>query len=98
MPRSRQVRAMRSAISPRLAMSTESNMVTPRSRRGERDDGDERGAVFDLRAVGDQHRRDLAVAVGLDRDHELHRLKDADLLAAADPVTDGDEGRLARSG
>src|SRR5262245_12636352 len=97
MPRSRHVRAMRSAISPRLAISTDSNMVTSGSLRGERDDGDERGAVLHLRAVRDKHRRDLAPAVGLDRDHELHRLEDADLLAAGDAVTDGDEWRNAWS-
>src|SRR5512138_253296 len=85
MPSSRHARRMRSAISPRLAMTTLSSM-----RRGLLDH-EQRLAELHRLAVLDQHLRDLAALVALDLVHHLHRLDDAERLADLDVLADVDE-------
>src|SRR6476619_3754441 len=70
MPISWQARWMRSAISPRLAMST-FWIVIPSSL-----DDNERLVVFDRLGVDDEHFADGAGARRLDLVHHLHRLDD----------------------
>ena len=91
MPSSRQVRATRSAISPRFAMSTLREHFAPSlaqpsvavtgswplatMRTGV--------AVLDRLVVGDVDVDHAAGTSELDRDHQLHRLDDANLLPAS---------------
>src|SRR5918995_7494826 len=93
MPSSRHARATRKAISPRFAISTLSNKWTPLSVDGL--EGQQPVAELDRRRVGDEHLDHPAGRVGLDRDGELHRLDDADLLARPDLVPRLDEGPRA---
>src|SRR5690606_37924868 len=72
MPISRQARWIRSAISPRLAISTLSNIVAP----GPLFDDQQRLAEFDLLLILDQDLRDPSALRGGDRIHRLHRLDD----------------------
>src|SRR4249920_322757 len=88
MPSSRQARWILSAISPRLAIRTFSNIA---ARRGGSVDDEERFAVFDGRRVLDQHRAHGPGARALDRVHHLHRLDDQQRLALDDLVADLDE-------
>src|SRR5262245_9834494 len=74
MPSSRQARWIRSAISPRLAIRTFSNMAPSV-------DDEQRLAVFDGGAVGDQDLCDRAGARAADGVHHLHRLDDQQRLA-----------------
>src|SRR5690242_16720193 len=91
-PISRQARWMRSAISPRLAMRTFSNIAGDARLL----DDHQHLAVFDGCTVGDQ---DLGKAPGLgcaNLVHHLHRLDDEQHLAFLDAVAELDEGRLVR--
>src|SRR5436190_1084352 len=74
-PMSRQARITRSAISPRLAMSTFLNTVVLGLL-----DAEQGLTVLDVRAVLDQNVQHLAVQIGLDLVHQLHGLDDADHL------------------
>src|SRR5947209_18367627 len=80
MPSSLQARRTRSAISPRLAIRTLSNILPPVSL-----DHDELLAVFDRLAVLDEDRRDGAATVRHDVVEGLHRLDEQE------PVADPDE-------
>src|SRR5580704_17793966 len=83
MPSSRHARNMRSAISPRLAMTTFSNIALF---------DDEQGlAEFDRLAIRGENGRDPALLVGLDLVHHLHGVDDAQNLAALDLGADLDE-------
>src|SRR5690349_7658130 len=84
MPSSLQARWMRSAISPRLAMRTFSNIPSG--------DDEQRLAVFDRRAVADKDLRHRAGARAADLVHHLHRLDDQQGLALLHLVADADEG------
>src|SRR5512137_2033616 len=75
MPSSRQARRIRSAISPRLAMTTFSSIVVvPRAALF---DHEQRLAELDRIAVLDQDRDDAPGLVGFDLVHHLHRFDDA---------------------
>src|SRR5688500_4383116 len=91
MPRLWQARRMRSAISPRLAMTIFSSMGAALA-------DDEHGLVeFDRLAVLDQDGADDARDVGFDRVEHLHRLDDAQGLAGLDRLADLHERRLVRA-
>src|SRR5512134_1281241 len=81
MPSSRQARRMRSAISPRLAMTILSSISGPAVPSLDRE---QRLAELDRLAVLGEHRHHLAGALALDLVHHLHRLDDAEHLADAD--------------
>src|SRR5690606_20460474 len=89
MPSSRQARRMRRAISPRLAMRIFSNMAASA-------DHEQGLAVLDRLAVLDQDGLDHAAGVGLDLVHQLHRLDDAQALAAGDLLAELDQRLRAR--
>src|SRR6185312_11702296 len=91
MPISRQARCTRSAISPRLAMRTFSNIERLLDDR-------ERFAVLHRRAVLDQQRAHTPAARRLHRVEGLHGLDQRDRLALAYRVAHFDEGRRARLG
>src|SRR5579872_5400610 len=91
-PISRQARWMRSAISPRLAMRTFSNIAWATWLL----DDHQHLAVFDGRAVGDQDLGDPARLRRADLVHHLHRLDDEQHTAFLDAVAELDEGRLIR--
>src|SRR5690606_33786109 len=86
-PSSRQAMITRSAISPRLAIRIFLNM---------RLDGEETLAVLDRLAVLNVALHDLAVDLGVDLVHQLHRLDDAEHLPFLDDVADLGEGPRAR--
>src|ERR1700677_856474 len=87
-PSSRQARRMRSAISPRLAMTTFSIIALF---------DDEQGlAEFDRLTVLGEDRRDAPCLVGFDLVHHLHRFDDAEYLADFDLHADFDEGLCPR--
>src|SRR6186713_3167130 len=88
MPISRQARWMRSAISPRLAIRTFSNIRLL--------DDHERFAELDRLAVGDQDVLHGAGDRRLDRVHHLHRFDDEHGLALVHAVTRLHESRGAR--
>src|SRR5580658_331530 len=83
MPSSRHARSMRSAISPRLAMTTFSNIALFDYEQGLTE--------FDRLTVRRENGRDLAFLVGFDLIHHLHGLDDAENLAALDVAADLDE-------
>src|SRR3979409_1834872 len=90
MPISRQARWMRSAISPRLAIRTLSNIAAGRLL------DDHHGfAAFDRLGILDQDLHDRAGLGRLDRIERLHRLDDQQRLTGRDLVADRDIGRLA---
>src|SRR2546423_6500290 len=95
MPISRQVRATRRAISPRLAISTVLNMALSLV-HGRQDE--QPLVVLDRRPVGHQDLGDPAAPVGLDRVHQLHRLENPDLLAGFHDGALAHERRLAGPG
>src|SRR5215472_13799520 len=78
MPISLQARWTRSAISPRFAIRTFSNMAV----RPSLDHG-QRLAELDGLGIGHEDLQQHAVARGRDRVHGLHRLDDQDRLALA---------------
>src|SRR4029077_14480902 len=94
MPISRQARWMRSAISPRLAMRTLSNIAAGPVLL---DDHQRLAELHGLRVV-DQHLRHRARLGGLDRIEGLHRLDDEQRLCGSDLVADAHEHRFARFG
>src|SRR5581483_11373798 len=94
MPISRQARWMRSAISPRLAIRTLSNIGA----RLALFDDHQRLAELDRLPVVDQDLRQRAGLGRLDGIERLHRLDDQDGLAGRDLVADIDEGGLAGLG
>src|SRR5436190_10403612 len=87
-PISRQARATRRAISPRLAIRTFSNTARLLVGRFE-----VHQHLLELHrvAVLDQDLGDLSALGGGDLVHQLHRLDDADRLARLDHVADLDE-------
>src|SRR5580658_1937770 len=85
-PRSRHPRMIRSAISPRLAMRTLSNMTWFPARSGA--DLNERRARADHDTLFDIHLGDRSRARGGDVVLHLHRLEHADHLAEYHLVTD----------
>src|SRR5690554_1126366 len=88
-PSSLQVRMMRSAISPRLAMST---FCIAASGSGSGDA--EQGLIeFDRLAVVDQDSLDDTALVGFDVVHHLHGFNDAQHVAGLDGLADFNEGR-----
>src|SRR6266550_6693043 len=97
MPSSRQVRATRSAISPRLAMRILENIdpvpgCLTRLGRGE---SNERLVELDRLPVGHQNLDDPASRVRGDVIHQLHRLEHAERLAWLDHIADDNEGCCA---
>src|SRR5580700_941172 len=90
MPSSRQARRIRSAISPRLAMTSFSIM--------DLFDDEQRLAELDRIAVLRHDRGDAAGLVGLDLVHHLHRLDDAQHLADLDFIADLDKRLRAGGG
>src|ERR1051325_7229774 len=86
-PISRHARITRSAISPRLAISTFLNMIGL-FRLSSRGDLEQRLAILDRGAVLDEDRDDRAGDVGLDLVHQLHRLDDAQHLPLVDLVVE----------
>src|SRR5215217_3400155 len=90
MPSSRQARRMRSAISPRLAMTTFSSMEELLF------DDEERLAEFDRIAVLHQDRRDASRFVRFDLVHHLHGFDDAQSVADVHFAADVDECLRAR--
>src|SRR5262245_45786393 len=98
MPSSCSVRITRTAISPRLAMSTRVNMRRLQDRRtavGELELEQEL-PVLDRLGVLRVDRADDARVLDLDLVHELHRLEDAERLAGHDDVSDADERARSR--
>src|SRR5512146_1483879 len=91
MPSSLQARRMRSAISPRFAMTTFSNMVSSL-------DNEQRLPEFHGVAVAGENRLDDAGLVGLDLVHHLHGLDDAQHVAFLDALAHVGEGLGARRG
>src|SRR5215475_2923547 len=87
MPISRQARWMRSAISPRLAMRTFSNIVM----RPPSGDDHQHFAILDRLAVGEQDLLHRAAVRRGNRVHDLHGLDDEQRLAFGDAIADLDE-------
>src|SRR4051795_10499182 len=85
MPSSRQARRMRSAISPRLAMTTFSSIARL-------PDHEERLGELDRVAVLDEHRHDAPGFIGLDLVHHLHGFDDAQHVTLLHLGADVDEG------
>src|SRR5439155_22776839 len=92
-PSSRQARWMRSAISPRLAISTFSNMTEAYRRSLDQHQG---GAVFDRLGILGKDPGDPPRLGRADLVHHLHRLDDEERLALADRLADMDKACGAR--
>src|SRR5947209_3549276 len=92
-PISWQARWMRNAISPRLAISTFSNIAAAGRRSL---DQHQRRAVFDRRGILDQDAADPAGTRRANLIHHLHRLNDQERLPLADRVAGAHERRRAR--
>src|SRR5690606_12654493 len=92
MPRAWHARRMRSAISPRLAMTTLSSIAAASA------DHEQRLVELHRLAALALDREHGAGDLGLDRVEHLHRLDDAQCFAGLDRLADADEGRLVRSG
>src|SRR5689334_14515211 len=90
MPSAWHARRMRSAISPRLAMTTLSSIAMTSA------DHEQRLVELDRLARLDQDLQHRARDLGLDRIEHLHRLDDAEGVAGLDRLADGDERRLVR--
>src|SRR5512146_1308504 len=93
-PISRQLRMMRTAISPRLAISALWIIPSPSVQL----DVEQRLPVRHGLGVLDEDRRHRAADVGLDLVHDLHRLDDAQDLALRDARAHVDERSGIRSG
>src|SRR5205085_599425 len=78
-------------ISPRLAISTFSNISTGARLL----DQHQRGAVLDRLGIADEHLGELSGARRANLVHHLHRLDDQQRLALADGIADADERRIA---
>src|SRR6516162_5874077 len=89
-PISRQARWMRSAISPRFAIRTFSNMGSAKDQQ--------RLAVFDRLTVVDQDLLDRSRLGRGDRVHDLHGLDDQQGLSLLHSLADLDVGRATRLG
>src|SRR4249919_3134186 len=94
MPSAWQARRMRSAISPRLAMTTFFSMAW--SVRAASGDHEHRLVELDRLAGGDQDRAHGAGDFGLDGIEHLHRLDDSERLARLYRLPDLHEGRRIR--
>src|SRR5216684_2887821 len=92
-PISWQARLMRSAISPRLAISTFSNIAEAIRRSL---DQHQRGAVFYGLAILGKNAGNPSDPGGADLVHHLHRLDDQQRLALADRIADADKRRRPR--
>src|SRR5207342_3036834 len=90
MPIAWQARRMRSAISPRLAMTTLSSIGAASA------DHEQRLVEFDRLPALALDRQHGAGDVGLDRIEHLHRFDDAQRFAGLDRLADADEGWLVR--
>src|SRR5215467_4749898 len=97
MPISLQARRTRSAISPRLAISTLSNIAGPPAPNTLLDDR-QRLAEFHGLAVADEVRHDHPRLRGRNVVHGLHGLDDHEGLALGDARADLNEGRSIRLG
>src|SRR5258706_8835467 len=86
MPSSRQARRMRSAISPRLAMTILSSIWNVGLR-----DHEQRLAELHRFAVLHQDGLELAGTIAFDLIHHLHGLDDAQYLADLDLIAEGDK-------
>src|SRR6478672_8928673 len=91
MPSAWHARRMRSAISPRLAMTTFFSMASSCS-----SDHVHGFVELDRLAAGDQDRAHRAGDIGLDRVEHLHRLDDAERLALLHALAHLHEGRRVR--
>src|SRR5262249_32899909 len=94
-PISLQARRTRSAISPRLAINTLSNIGARGLRENSLLDYDQRLHELDRLAVGDQDTRDHSGLRGRNVVHGLHGLDDQERLALGDTRPDRDERRGA---
>src|SRR4051794_27092385 len=90
MPIALHARRMRSAISPRLAMTTLSSM------RAASADHEQRLVEFHRLAALGKNFQDRAGHFGFDRIEHLHRLDDPERVAGLDRLADADERRLVR--
>src|SRR5262245_10069068 len=97
-PSSCRARITRTAISPRFATSTRSNMSLDGGWREDWLELEEELAVLDGLGVLDVDGTHHARALGLQLVEELHRLEDAEHLTRDDRVADVDEGRGSRLG
>src|SRR5713101_2024093 len=88
-PISWQARFILSAISPRLAISTFSNIETIRRSL----DQHQRGTVFDRLAILGKNPRNPPGARRADLVHHFHRLDDQEGVALADAVANPHKGR-----
>src|ERR1051325_12065618 len=95
MPRLWQARSTRSAISPRLAMTTFSSMGMVVGRSGDHEHG-----LVELHRLAVLHQDGLhrAADVGFDLVEHLHGFDDAQRLARLDLLADLDESSGARGG
>src|SRR5215468_3710473 len=104
MPRSRQVRRMRRAISPRLAIRILWNMDRPAGAARARPAGsarlqqEQRLPVLDGLGVLHEDLRHPPGRLGLDLVHQLHRLDDAEDLPLLDDIAFEDERRGVGAG
>src|SRR5690349_8987686 len=87
MPSAWQARRMRSAISPRLAMTTLSSIVMASGNH------EQRFVELDRLAAAREDRGDRAGDVGLDRVEHLHRLDDRQRVAGLHRLSDLHERR-----
>src|SRR5438874_2465319 len=90
MPSSRQARATRRAISPRLAIRTFSNKLAPQAAVSRRFEVHEYLLELDPVAVAGRDLDDLSGLTGNDLVHHLHRLDYAHPLSLLDRVADLD--------
>src|SRR5690606_35343646 len=88
MPRAWHARRIRSAISPRLAMTTLSSMAKASA------DHEQRLVELHRLAAFAEDRDHGARGVGFDRVEHLHRFDDAESFAGLDLLADGHEGGL----
>src|SRR5688572_16211669 len=97
MPSSCSARITRTAISPRFATSTRSNMSLDDGRRRDGLELEQKLAVLDrLRILGVDRSHD-SCSLGLELVEELHRLENAEHLTGNDRVSHVDERRRPRA-
>src|SRR5690606_22077459 len=95
MPSAWHARRMRSAISPRLAITTLSSWIRAGMGRASADHEQRLVELHRLAAL-DQDLEHRAGNIGLDRVEHLHRLDDREGVAGLDRLAHGDERRLVR--